>query len=166
MRIIFALALFLLATTPASAQQKGLIDVFANWSAFAIKESGQPVCYIGSEPNKQQGKYNKRGDTYVLVTLRPSDKKTPGVVSLTAGYTYKKNSDVYADIGKNRFKMFGRDGTAWAYKDADDAAMIVAMKRGATLIVNGISSRGTKTTDTYSLTGFTAAYNAARAACK
>lgn len=167
MRTAIAACLFaVLAATPASAQQEGLIDVFGNWSAFAIKATGQPVCYIGSEPLKQQGKYKKRGDSYILVTLRPADKKTAGVVSLAAGYTYKANSDARAKIGKDTFKLFTRDSSAWAYDDAADAAMIAAMKRGAAMVVTGTSSRGTKTTDSYSLKGFTAAYNAASAACK
>ena len=34
-----------------------------------------------------------------------------------------------------------------------------AMKKGIQLTVFGISSRETKTTDTYTLNGFTAAYN-------
>ena len=33
------------------------------------------------------------------------------------------------------------------------------MKKGIELIITGISKRGTKTTDIYTLKGFTAAYN-------
>ncbi|MBT6406807.1 MAG: hypothetical protein HOK06_04325, partial [Rhodospirillaceae bacterium] len=155
-----------LASTDGHAQQKGLIDVFGDWSAFAIKEAGQPVCYIGSEPGKQQGDYKKRGDTYMLVTLRPSDKKSSGIVSLTAGYSFKKGRDVIATIGKDAFKMFTKNGSAWTYKDSDDDAMVAAMKRGVELVVKGTSSRGTETTDTYSLKGFTAAHKTALEACK
>jgi hypothetical protein len=34
------------------------------------------------------------------------------------------------------------------------------------MVIKGTSSRGTLTTDTYSLAGFTAAYNAIEQACK
>jgi len=163
---IAACLLIVLAATPAGAQQEGLIDVFGDWSAFAIKATGQPVCYIGSEPKKMQGEYKKRGDSYMLVTLRPADQKTAGVISLAAGYTYKANSDARAKIGEAAFKLFTRDDSAWAYDDAGDAAIIAAMKKGASMVVTGTSARGTKTTDRYSLKGFTAAYNTARAACK
>ena len=40
------------------------------------------------------------------------------------------------------------------------------MIRGARLVVKGTSSRGTKTTDTYSLKGFSAAFKAIGKACK
>jgi hypothetical protein len=39
------------------------------------------------------------------------------------------------------------------------------MIRGLEMVVRGTSSRGTATKDTYSLRGFTAAYEAARDAC-
>ncbi len=39
------------------------------------------------------------------------------------------------------------------------------MKAGSNLVVKASSSRGTDTTDTYSLSGFTAAYNAISKAC-
>jgi hypothetical protein len=38
--------------------------------------------------------------------------------------------------------------------------------KGAAMVVVGTSERGTKTTDTYSLKGFTAAYGAISKACK
>jgi hypothetical protein len=39
------------------------------------------------------------------------------------------------------------------------------MQSGSQMIVTGISGRGAKTSDTYSLLGFTAAYNAINKAC-
>ena len=41
----------------------------------------------------------------------------------------------------------------------EDAKVIFAMKKGLELKVTGESSRGTVTNDTYTLNGFTAAYN-------
>ena len=51
-------------------------------------------------------------------------------------------------------------------KDKDDKDIVAAMKRGSRMIVDGVSSRGTKTKDTYSLTGFTSAYKAISNKCK
>ena len=45
------------------------------------------------------------------------------------------------------------------------AMIIKAMRAGNTLVVKGTSSRGTLTTDTYSLKGFTAVHNALNKAC-
>ena len=48
---------------------------------------------------------------------------------------------------------------------AADKQLVQAMKAGSELIVKGTSGRGTATTDTYSLGGFTAAMAAIDKAC-
>ena len=49
---------------------------------------------------------------------------------------------------------------------AADRAIVAAMKAGRQMIVRGTSTRGTLTTDTYSLSGFSAALAAIDKACK
>jgi len=166
MKICFFILLFTLAVTaPVHAQnQSGLIGVYGDWSAFAAKENGKPVCHIGSEPIKQVGKYKKRGETFMLVTHRPAEN-VKAEVSLRAGYTYKPGSDVTVTIGKKKFFMFTQGGDAWARDAKADWDIVTAMVRGASMTINGVSSRDTKTTDTYSLKGFTAAYKEISKAC-
>jgi len=149
----------------AFAQAAGLIDTFDDWSAFADKEGGKPLCYMASIPQKSEGDYAQRGDTYVMITHRPAEN-TVGEVSIRAGYAYKEGSDAEARIDSNQpIKLFTYKDFAWA-RDADgDRAMVAAMKAGGTLIVKGTSGRGTLTIDTYSLKGFTAAYAAISKAC-
>ena len=48
----------------------------------------------------------------------------------------------------------------------DDKDIVAAMKRGSRMIINGTSFKGTKTKDTYSLSGFTSAYKAISNKCK
>ena len=48
----------------------------------------------------------------------------------------------------------------------EDKAVVAAMSKGASLTVQGNSSRGTPTVDTYSLQGFSAAYKAITDTCK
>ena len=44
--------------------------------------------------------------------------------------------------------------------------LVKAMRSGNQLVINGISSRGTKTKDIYSLLGFTSAHNVINRTCK
>ncbi len=162
--LIIALA-GLLAAGPALAQESSLIDGFGDWEAYREKDGGKLVCYIGSEPTKSKGKYKKRDESYVLITHRPAEKST-GVVSIKAGYTYKKDTEVEVSIGTSTFMLFTDGGHAFAYDAKADKALVKAMIRGAKMIIRGVSSRGTRTTDTYSLAGFTAAYKAIGKACK
>ena len=157
-------AALVFTAVPALAQGKKLIDVFDKWSAFVEDEKGKPTCYAGSLPEKSEGKYTERGDALILVTHRPAEKSFD-VVSIQAGYIYRKESEVEVTIGGQRFELFAKGGNAWAKDSKSDRLMVAAMKGGATMIVKGTSSRGTLTTDTYSLTGFTAAYGAMGKAC-
>jgi invasion protein IalB len=152
------LVLIVLLATPADAK---FLDNHGSWSAFT---SGK-VCYIATEPKKTVGKYKKRGTAALVVTHGPG-KKEIGMVSVQAGYTYKKGSSAIIAIGDAKIKMFTHADTAWAAKPKTDKVLVTAMKAGAELAVRGQSSKGTKTTDLYSLKGFTAAYKAIGKACK
>jgi len=47
----------------------------------------------------------------------------------------------------------------------DETGFVAALKAGSSLVVKGTSGRGTETTDTYSLSGTTAAMQAIDTAC-
>ena len=115
-------------------------------------------CFIGSLPIKSdipEGK--KRGKTYVLVYR--INKNPDAIVQIEAGYPYDQNKIVEVKIDKSLYKFFSEEETpetAWTDQDKE---VIYAMKKGIGLTIFGISSRGTKTVDTYTLKGFTAAYS-------
>lgn len=166
-RLLFTLCLLVLPlfAAPAGAEESGLIDVFDDWSAFAVKQGGEAICYLGSEPSKSEGKYTKRGDVLFLVTHRPASKAI-GVVNFQTGYTFKEDSEVSLLIGGQTYMLFTEESDAWARDAKTDKAIVQDMIRGVNMVIKGTSSRGTLTTDTFSLKGFTAAYKAASKACK
>lgn len=159
-----ALALTIALALPAAAQEAEHLGNFGDWSAFTTQEGGKTICYMASNPTKEEGQYDKRGDAYTMVTHRPAEKLLDEV-NLHQGYTLKKGSEVIASIGGTSFNLFTDGGRAWAYENKDDRALVLAMKRGNTMTVRGTSWRGTATKDTYSLKGFTAAYKAINKAC-
>lgn len=140
------------------------IGSFGNWQAVAFDENGNKGCYITSKPTKEEGDYTQRGRVYVLVTNRPADK-TFDVVSFVAGYTYKDGGEVTVAIDQTEFDLFTSKDTAWAADADTDAQLVAAMRKGNRMVVRGTSSRGTATADTYSLSGFTKAYQAMADAC-
>lgn len=149
---------------PAAAQGIQRIGDFEDWSAFQFTEDGKPACYMASQPKKAEGDYTKRGDIYAIVTHRPSEDRRDEV-SIVAGYPYKKDSSVEVAVGDRTFQLFTQDDSAWAPDKDGDRALIQAMIKGTSMVVKGTSSRGTLTTDTYSLRGFTRAYQAISKAC-
>jgi len=156
---------FYLLSPFMSVEAATLLGSYDAWEAFTDRENGKLVCYMGAEPTKARGKYKKRGKTAILVTHRPADKST-NVITVQAGYTYKKGSETEIIIGSKKTLLFVDGGHAFAYDSKSDNELVKLMIRGIGLTVKGVSSRGTATTDTYSLKGFTAAYKAISAACK
>ena len=166
MRVSYGVVLALLiALAPQMvAAQARVIGEHRQWITFEFDEEGNRVCYMASRPVKEEGNYTRRGDVYALVTHRPA-LGSFGVVSFVAGYTFRENEPVTVVIdGDQRFTLFSVDDNAWA-EDADDPRLVDAMKAGVELVVQGTSSRGTLTTDTYSLLGFTAAFNEISRSC-
>ncbi len=163
-RLGLALVVFCATALPALADTQSL-GKFGDWTAFTDASGGHKVCYMGSAPQKAEGKYTQRGKIYFLVSHRPADKVT-GEVSLEAGYPYQDGSEASAVIdGKTTFKMFTRGENAWNYDAKADRAMVEAMRAGGQMVIKGRSTRGTATSDSYSLSGFTAAYQAIGKAC-
>ncbi len=157
-------ALFLLPISSADAADPKRIGTYGKWSAFTFVENGSKVCYMASQPTKAEGNYTRRGDIFALITHRPADG-TRNVFSYIAGYPYKAASDVTVQIGSKKFVLFTQGETAWAPDSETDNAIAEAIREGSAMIVKGTSKRGTLTTDTFSLSGSSKAYDAITQAC-
>ena len=153
-----------LATATVQAANPKSIGTFKDWSAHLLVEGKNKICYLHGEPKKSAGKYTKRGATYLQVAHR-TRPKAKNEVSVTAGYLYKSGSQVTVTIDGKKFVLFTQADTAWAGDENPDDVLVAAMRAGRAMIVSGTSSRGTVTTDTYSLAGFTAAHRAIGKAC-
>lgn len=164
MRTSALAVMMVLAASSGHAQEVKTIGTFGKWSAFSYDDAGKQVCYVASLPIKSEGAYKSRGDVQALITHRPADQAVD-VVSIVAGYSYKPDTDANVAVGNRRFDLFTVEGRAWARDAKTDKDMIQAFIKANSMVVKGVSSRGTPTTDTFSLQGFTAAYKAIGDAC-
>ena len=160
------LAILWLALAPAPALAQGIerLGDFQAWSAFRFTENGNKACYMASQPEKNEGKYSKRGDIYALVTHRPAENRRDEV-SFIIGYKFKPNSNVEVAIGGQKYTLFTKEDGAWTANPDEDRRLVQAMIKGNKMIVKGVSWRDTRTTDTYSLKGFTKAYQKISQTC-
>lgn len=154
----------------AAAQEQSTNRVAAktDWSVFV--EDDPKECWGVATPketvNTRQGRVvaATRGQILLMVFYRPS-AEAKGQVAFTGGYPFESGSTVNLNISDNEFELFTDGEWAWPATAADDAKIVTAMKRGASAIVTGVSSRGTTTKDTFSLLGFTAAVEDAESRC-
>lgn len=169
-KFIGGMVLGAVAASGALAQDSSTNRVAAktDWSVFV--EQNPTECWSVSTPketvNTRDGRVvaATRSQILLMVFYRPSAGAS-GQVAFTGGYPFKAGSSVNVNISGNEFEMFTDGEWAWPASPADDAKMITAMKRGASAIVTGVSSRNTKTQDTFSLLGFTAALEDAEKRC-
>lgn len=155
----------------AQAQQvANRVDAKRDWSVFTADADGK-VCWIVTQPKSTAARRGgkpvqvNRGDIYLMVSVRPN-QGVKHEVSVVSGYPYAPGSKVEVKIGSARFDMFTAGENGWLDSPDIDARMIVAMKGGSAAVVTGKSARGTETTDTFSLLGFTDAINMAQDLCK
>jgi hypothetical protein len=181
---IFGLVLgFLAGFLPVlgQAQSLELISVQGEWRVYRDAATG-PSCFVYAEPSDWSASRDgapvsvERGDIRFFITLA-ADAPDVTEPSFRAGYTLTTDSPAKVSIGGADTSLYPNadycaqagsiercDQYAWT-QPADDANLIALMMAGRDAIVTARSQRGTITTDTFSLTGFTAALNDARNAC-
>ena len=162
--VALAVSIVLSSAAPALAAAPKVLGTYQDWQSYLLLDGNRRVCYMASAPQKKEPAAVKRGDVLLFVTHRPADKEQD-VVNVHVGYTLNADRDVRVVIGDKSFDLFTKGETAWTRGANEDKAMVQQMMKGSALTVAGESDRGTKTVDTYSLKGFSAAYKDINKAC-
>jgi invasion protein IalB len=163
----FAAPLGMAAPTYAQADQPTLLGSYGDWGAYAATPGGKKVCFVLSKPKSSQTNPpgRKRDQAYMFVSTRPSEN-VRNEVSVIIGYPFKENSEATAEIGQAKFAMYTQKDGAWIKNVGEEARMLEAMRKGADLTVKGMSSRGTQSTDQFSLKGLSQALDRAEQECR
>lgn len=149
-------AVLLVFNHKTSSAQAEVTGVFNDWTAATYQHNGKKVCNMWAKPQLSVGDYKIRGDIYAFVTHYPADK-TMSVFSLEMGYPIKPR-EITVTVGNKNFK-FQVSGEFAYGQSTDSKKLIGAFRRGTTMLVSSRSKRGTRTKDTFSLRGFTKAYD-------
>lgn len=161
-------------TTPASAEKKSpadqavLLGQFGDWGAYKADPGGKKVCFALSKPTKSvtEPSGRNRDPAYAFVSTRPAEK-VKNEVSVIVGYPQKAGYEATATVDSSaKYMMYTQDDGAWVKNAAEESQMVNAMRKGGELVVLSESSRGTKTTDTYSLKGIADALDKVASECK
>lgn len=177
---LFRICVTLLAVSAlnasASAQQKKpagptdqavLLGQFGEWGAYRATPGGKKICFALSKPTSATSEPagRSRDPSYAFVSTRPTEK-VRNEVSVIVGYPQKPGHDATAAIGSATYSMYTQNDGAWVKNAAEEAQMVETMRKGSDLVVKSESSRGTKTTDTYSLKGIAQALDKVAEECK
>ncbi len=154
----------------ASAQQvsENIVSEKADWAVY--EDADPKECWALAAPKET---VNTRDGRVVTVTRSQMLLMTfyrPGAgvdaqVTFTGGYPFAPGSTVNLNVDGSEFELITQGEWAWPESKAQDAQIVKAMKAGAQAVATGRSARGTKTKDTFSLKGFTAAVTEAQGRC-
>ena len=87
-------------------------------------------------------------------------------MSITSGYDFNSQNAILATSGKSKFEFdLPQNKFAWISSGKTEQKIIKRMKKASRLMITAYKQSGTRTTDDYSLMGFTKAYNAAKKSC-
>ena len=141
------------------------LATFKAWTAWKGSDTTGDVCYISAQPEKSEPGNVNRSPIHFLIIHRKG-MGTKNEVQTLIGYPFNTtNSNASATIDGKTFPMVTDGEGAWLADTAGEAGFVEALKAGSTLVVKGTSQRGTNTTDTYSLSGVTAAMTEIDKAC-
>ena len=163
----------------AAAQQKPpanptaqatLLGQYGDWGAYTATPGGQKVCFALAKPTSSvDNPPNRRtaaNAVYLFISTRPAEKVNNEISVLVTGYEFRPNTEATVAVGAASFAMYTQKDGAWVKNAAEESKLIDTMRKGADVVIKATTSRGTQTTDTFSLKGLTQAVDRAAQDCR
>jgi hypothetical protein len=152
----------------AQAQQAAAateLGTFNAWTAWKATDASGIICYISAAPQSSEPSGANRDPIHFMIIHRKG-MGTKNEVQTIIGYPYNStDAKASAAVDGKVYPMVVEGSAGWLASTGDEGGFVAAFKAGSNLTVKGTSQRGTNTTDTYSLSGATAAMKAIDAAC-
>jgi invasion protein IalB len=158
-----AIAAVFLAGTAAAQGRPGpqRLGAFQSWTAATAQENGQKVCYAFARASRSQGAPANRGPVTLTVTHRPNGRDQ---VALSVGYALGRAAESELTVGNREFKSYGVVQTSAFFQNGGQLVAAFRSGRDAVAKTPAPSGRGA-VTDTFPLSGFSAAYDAISREC-
>ena len=155
------------STAATFGPEATLVGQFGTWGAYIAAPGGKKLCFAMSKPAsmKTNPAGRPRDPAYAFVSTRPNERVV-NEVSIMIGYPLKPGSEGGLEVSGNRYAMFTQGDGLWVKNAAEEDKLVDALRKGQDVVIKGVSSRGTETTDTYSLKGLAQALDKLAQDCK
>lgn len=146
------------------AQSVQSIGTFKDWSVYSASEGGGAVCFAMSKPSDVSPAPDGYTQAYLYLTHRPAENVS-NELNLVAGFDFAPDQPATLTVGGKSFDLFTQKDAAWLLDPAQGDNLAGAMRAGQSLVIEGTSDKGILITETFSLSGATAASKAIDAGC-
>ena len=155
------------AVAAAGGAQPSLLGQYGDWGAYTASPGGKKVCFALAKPASSETTppNRPRNPPYMFISSRPADKVS-NEVSIVIGYPFKQSADAMAEVGTTSFALYTQQDGAWIKDAGEQGHMIDAMRAGQNAVIKGVSIKGTRSTDTFSLRGLAQALDRTGQECK
>jgi hypothetical protein len=167
-----------------ASSKPALIGTYGDWKVYHAATGKARICYISAEPKSREPGAAKGEKAYAFISERPAER-VRNEVSFVMGFelataddlkearkgkkSKKKDEDApsapTATIGDADFDLTPVGSALWVKNAAEEGKVIDEMRKGSNLVIAATSKKGRKTTDTYSLSGFSQAVEKALKDC-
>lgn len=146
------------------AQSVQVLGDFRDWSAFTANDGSGPICFAMSKPKTVEPSPDGYTQAYVYITHRTSEGSR-AEFNLIAGFEFAADSAATAKIGGNVYDLYINADAAWLADPNEARTFASNLRSGSRLVIEGTSVLGVRITQTYSLSGATAASRSIDRAC-
>jgi invasion protein IalB len=161
--LLVGLALLLAAGTAAPAAD--LISTHGDWKAYRHGSGDMLLCYAVTSASEQLPPGGNRQKPHIYITAWPkAGIKTE--ISVLVGTVLRRGAEIKIDVGGSSFSLQPDGDRAFVVDQVEEQRLLEAMRRGKVLTVATTTAPGETMRDTYSLSGVTAAVQAAAAGCQ
>jgi hypothetical protein len=161
--VVFGLALACFAG-PALAQSVQEIGTFKDWAAYSASEGAGAVCFAMSKPSSVDPSPDGYTQAYLYLTHRPSENVS-NELNLVAGFEFAPDQPATLSVGGKSFDLFTQKDAAWLLDAGKSQDLAGAMRAGQSLVIQGTTDKGILVSETFSLSGATAASKAIDSGC-
>ena len=168
MTVRFATAFAFLAAISiagsAAAQSVQVIGTFKDWAAYSASEGAGAVCFAMSKPSTVDPSPDGYTQAYLYLTHRPSENVS-NELNLVAGFEFAPEQPATLTVGGKSFDLFTQKDAAWLLDATQNSTLAGALRSGNSVVIQGTTDKGILVTETFSLSGATAASRAIDSGC-
>jgi hypothetical protein len=151
-------------TGAAQAQQVRLLGEHRAWSSYGASDGSGAVCFAMTKPESVTPTPDGYSQAYLYISNRPGEN-VANEFNLVAGYAFQPDSVATVTVDGRAFNLFTQNDAAWLDDTSQSEALASAIRAGSSLTVEGTTAGGIKVTQSYSLSGATAAQQSIGAEC-
>lgn len=145
----------------AQRAQPQRLGTHSAWTAATHQEGGQKVCYAFTRAERGAGAAaQSRQNVTLTVTHRAAGRDQ---IAVSLGAPLPRQAAVAMTVGSDEFRSYGVVQSSAFFQNNDN--LIGAFRAGRDAVVRSPGPGRTTLTDTFSLVGFTAAYEAISREC-